>query len=582
MKNDGTIESLTAFIIDYFENDYLIIKDFLTSKSPWDNQICFLLKITPTELEKVKSKIISSMFFKYSYDIITPLSMDDNSSSYCLPDLLITEKIQKIKLELAQKNKLNLDELTEKLATLINNNNFTFVQMIKYNIEVLKEMGYDLKENTRNKFIFDIQNIYDLYETLKSKYLLSYEKKHLDIFYNKLEDEMKKYLYQNFRSRAELAQFVKYLISVAYSYIKYEEQNKMEINDLEYDLVEVIEHNENLDELFFSENNFMIDILEIIHSMYFNLGQYFDTRNKVSNKNDIFSSLDNNFNVYNSQYIAVESILTEVYLEKVLNSFYEDGFTINEIFSYLMDCNKSIYDRLFNNDLDPRLEEYYKIVLIKKILVGVYEYEFYLLTVKKEQVSYYSGIKLLNFKDNSEIINYFSDNYLALIEKYFEYKHVNKYISERAMIEIYKSNELKEIDLMNKYAISRYIPIFAKKLVQLQSVDYMNMYISAIVNEQNEYSVSEKINMINCISINIYENILAGRIEGPIIDEMRLFLENNSSPAETLLCNENLLKRFQLLFVKLNNSISYSSESSLRSRIDSKNKILKKLNPFNE
>ena len=31
MEKDGTVESVTAFIINYFQNDYLVIKDFLTS-----------------------------------------------------------------------------------------------------------------------------------------------------------------------------------------------------------------------------------------------------------------------------------------------------------------------------------------------------------------------------------------------------------------------------------------------------------------------------------------------------------------------------------------------------------------------
>lgn len=596
MDKSREIELFGQEIFNYFENDYLMIKDFLSKETPWNDIFSLKLKIDSNEIFQLKTDLLSKMIFSYLYDIVYPLqtsSKDDDS--FCIPDRIINDEVIKLKKELINERMYSEDNFIYAYSEFINTNNFAFIQIIKHYIECLKNKGYTITSNNYNAFRYDIKNIYDLYKQIQIDTGVVYincdlkdnkTKETFSIFYHKLCIEVKKYISNTFRTDKEKTTFIKYLISLVYAYFKYSNMNSDLLNDEDKMIIEFIENDSEAYDIIYRNKEIFSLIIETIYDLYYDYGEYYDFRNKIDNK-DVISRLDDTYlNKKNKQY-KIDSVNTELYLGYVLGSFESDCLSFEEIYNYLTEDRISLYDKLYNSKLDPRFENEYKQDIIRKIVSDVYEYQCYLYTKLNNEIdnNHYLNINKINVNDFNNILEYFSDNYMSLLENYYAYQHESIYIGEKVKLHSYKTKELYKILKINKYAISRYMPILLNIVFELSSVDYMNKCITAISNDYKNYNIDDIVKMLSTMCLNIYENILIGNIEEKSMPYLKIFIESTDNIGEYLLNDKETRKKLETLFIKINNyGIAYSEEIKARKFItdEGNKKVLKKLNPFNE
>ena len=595
MDKDRRIEEFAHTIFNYFKNDYLLIKDFMKKETPWDEMICLMLKKNSDELFQLKTDLVTKMIFTYQYNIIYPMQFSrndkDNSS---IPDRIFYNEVLNIRKFLEKENIYCEDNFIEALLDYVNSTDFAYIQIIKHYMHILSSKGYELIENNYNAFKYDVYNINEIYSTLEFatglvyinddnyKNNISVCKEVFDEFYSRLYREAKKYIESSFRTNYEKNSFIKYLISLAYAYMK----NEKELSEEDVLILDIIENDENITNSIYDYKDFLCLILEMVHNAWLEHGEYCDCRSEVEDSRNVISNLDVTFNKDNKKTYKVDSIYTELYLEDVLATFINDNMSIDEIYCYLMRDNLSIYDRLFNSKLDPRFELDYKKDLIRKIVADNYEYHCYLTNYLNEDIenNHYKKLSEIDVTKFENILNYFIENYQSLIENYYTYQNESIYVSEKARLQIYKSDEIDKLVKINKYSINRFWLIFSNNIVELSSVDYMNKCMSAIGNDYKDYDYEDIVKMISSMCLNIYEKIILGQIEGNAMQYIKKYIENTDDIVEHLLDNERIRKSLEEIFLKINEyNVSYSEEVSARKKIGNNyQKILKRLNPFEE
>jgi len=596
MDKSREIELFGQEIFNYFENDYLIIKDFLSKDTPWNDIFSLKFKKNSDEIFQLKTDLLSKMIFSYLYDIVYPLQISDNEEElFCMPDKIINNEVIRLKTELEKEKIYSEDNFIYVYSEYINTSNFAFIQIIKHYIECLRNKGYNIISNNYNAFRFDIQNIYDIYNQIQIDTGVIYincdikdnkTKETFGIFYHKLYTKVKEYISKNFRNEDEKNNFIKYLLSLVYAYFKYSDINSDSLTDEDKIFIEYIENDSEAYNYIYNDKDLFSLVLEIIYNLYYDYGEYYDFRDKLSNK-DLFIKLDDTYlNKKNTQY-KYDGVDTELYLGYVLASFESDGSSFEDIYNYLTEDRISIYDRLYSAKLDPRFENEYKQEIIRKIISDVYEYQCYLYTGLNKVIdnNHYLNINKYNIYDLKNILEYFSDNYMSLLEKYYTYQHESIYVVEKARLHVYKTQELNKMLKINRYAISSYMPLLLNRIFKLTSVDYMNKCISSISNEYKNDNYDDIVKMLNTMCLNIYENILIGNIEDKSMPYLKIFIECTDNIGEYLINDNETRKKLESLFMKINNyGIAYSEEINTRKIITDENnkKMLKKLNPFNE
>ena len=594
MDKSREIELFGQEIFNYFENDYLMIKDFLSKETPWNDIFSLKLKKDAEEIFQLKTDLLSKMIFSYLYDIGYPLQTIDDEELFCIPDRIINDEVLRLKKELVKEKMYSEDNFIYVYSEFINTSNFAFIQIIKHYIECLKNKGYSISSNNYNAFRYDIRNIYDIYNQVQIDSGVLYincdnkdnkTKETYDIFHHKLYTNIKEYISSNFRNEEEKNNFIKYLISLVYAYLKYCGIED-ELTDEEKVIIEYIENDDNAFNVIYNNKEIFVLVIQIIYNLYYDYGEYYDYRDKVDNK-ELFSKLDDTYlNTRNEQY-KFDSVNTELYLGYVLASFEAESMPFEEIYNYLTEDRMSIYDKLFSAKLDPRFEKEYKQEIIRKIISDVYEYQCYLTTYLNKEINnnHYIKINNLNKYDLNSLLQYFRDNYMSLLEYYYLYQHESIYTSEKARLHLYNKKEFYKLSEINKYSFSRYMPILLNTIVELTSVDYMNKCISAIATDYKNCDIDDILKMLNSMCLNIYENLLIGTIDEKNMPYLKIFIECTDNIGQNLINDKETRKKLESLFLKINNyGVAYSEEIKIRKLITDENnqKILKKLNPFNE
>ena len=574
-----------------------MIKDFMQKQTPWNEIFCYNLKINNDELFQLKTDLLSKMIFSYQYNIIYPMNFSNsNDITFCEPDKIIYKDILAIKNCLEHENIYSEDNLVSAYSDYINSSSFAFIQIIKHYIHVLTSKGYTINKNNYNCFRLDVKNIYEIYNNLQYETGLIYStetnkeknsnksRELYDRFYNKLYKEVNNYINHNFRTSYEKKSFVKYLLSLSYSYLK-SLNNLTEEDESIIELIENSEKDEFIENIFRFKDLFCL-VLEIVYNLYYDNGEYYDIRKCINDNIDTIYKLDNTYTKNDKEKYKMDSLYTELYLEYALESFELDKMKSSEIFDYLMNHRLSIYDRLYDANLDPRFELEYKKDLIRKIVADNYEYHCYLTNGLNENldINHYLELNKIDTTKFQNILEYFVNNYSSLIDNYYAYQHESIYFSEKARLDVCRLKSLDKLIQIDRYALSRYLIIFSKIVVELPSVDYMNMCIKGIQSNYKDYDYDEIVKMLNVMCLNIYEKLLIGQIEGSAMPYLKNYIENTENVGEHLLEDEVTRQKLEELFIKINGyEISYSEEVKIRKKIDSSHiKILKKINPFNE
>ena len=573
----------SKYIIEYFKNDYRVIRDFLTNNSPWDLVIEWKLSITHDELIEKKVGMYNAINNTYFDCFLKNLSESD------FEKYITTDK----SIEYILKHK--------KLVIQLFSEDIEFAtKMIRIYMEMLKTQT-DLKENTYNKYKIDIENIIGIYdiEYMKNSMDDNFEEEleNTSKFFSMVNYRVKKYIKTSFISKKEREEFVEYIISLAYAYLK----NMLntcddDVLDEEIDFMSIIEKSKpsTLLNLFENNNAFFTVLLETLSSCLLEYRQSCDIRKKIDDEESIkvFNSLDKNFNTKYPNDIVVEDYTIDILLERVINTFIRE-LTNDQIFDLLTD-EISIYYDLFSNGLDPRFEKKYKLLLIRKLIVNSYEYLLYLYDNKDDRLDLDEKIESIKLpKKDQDVIVFFCNNYNDILNMYRDYYKKDVNFFDRVRINIYKDHKCDLIKMKNTYNYieGRYFGIMMGKVQKLESVDYINdIYRRIVVENKVVLNGTEEIEKyFKTICFYIYERIINikdcsqnVKIE---IKEMIDTIGSIKNFSTEIFKNQDLLQKINYWYISLSiKNISYYEETKLRDKIHNPEhiKVLNRLNEFNE
>ena len=570
----------SKYIIEMFKNDYRMIKDFLTNNSSWDLMVEWNLSLTHDELIEKKVKM---------YNVI------NNTYSNCFLNCLSKNEFEKIiskdkALEYVMKNKIYTIQLFSE--------NLEFAtKMIKLYIEFLKRQT-DIKECTYNKYKNDVENIIGIYnmEYMKNDMDedLSYEENAINFFY-KTNYKIKKYINNTFTFKNEKEEFINYIISLAYAYLKdMMNTSDEDILDEEVMFIRTIEKDKDLKKMFDNDDNFFTILFETLSSCLLEYRQSYDLRKKVTDDKsiEIFNKLDKNFNVEYSSDIVIEDYTIDILFERILKTFIVE-FNNEQIFDLLTD-EISIYNDLFSNGLDPRFEKRYKLLMMRKLIVNSYEYLFYLYSIKDERIDFNVVLEDIKLpKNNDAVFSFFCNNYNDILNMYREYNNKDINFNDRVRMEIYNNNLEHIIKMKRTYFFieGRYFGIMSGRIKKFDSVDYINDINRKIFLEKRLElnGIKEVEKYFKTICYYVYERIInmndcSKGIEIEIND-MITAISSIDNFTEEILKNKELFGKINFWYVNLSSKeISYYEESKLRNKINNPEhiKVLNRLNEFNE
>ena len=570
----------SKYIIEMFKNDYRMIKDFLTNNSSWDLMVEWNLSLTHDELIEKKVKM---------YNVI------NNTYSNCFLNCLSKNEFEKIiskdkALEYVMKNKVYTIQLFSE--------NLEFAtKMIKLYVEFLKRQT-DIKECTYNKYKNDVENIIGIYnmEYMKNDMDedLSYEENAINFFY-KTNYKIKKYINNTFTFKNEKEEFINYIISLAYAYLKdMMNTSDEDILDEEVMFIRTIEKDKDLKKMFDNDDNFFTILFETLSSCLLEYRQSYDLRKKVTDDKsiEIFNKLDKNFNVEYSSDIVIEDYTIDILFERILKTFIVE-FNNEQIFDLLTD-EISIYNDLFSNGLDPRFEKRYKLLMMRKLIVNSYEYLFYLYSIKDERIDFNVVLEDIKLpKNNDAVFSFFCNNYNDILNMYREYNNKDINFNDRVRMEIYNNNLEHIIKMKRTYFFieGRYFGIMSGRIKKFDSVDYINDINRKIFLEKRLElnGIKEVKKYFKTICYYVYERIInmndcSKGIEIEIND-MITAISSIDNFTEEILKNKELFGKINFWYVNLSSKeISYYEESKLRNKINNPEhiKVLNRLNEFNE
>lgn len=583
--NEDNLDGILDFsidVIEFFKNDFLSIKIFLLQESVWDQQIMLKSSLSLNELKSNKKNMLKNIVMAY-YSMVCELVMD--------PDKEIA-KVDYPFINLLQKGLNPVD--------IFVNENFCSVQMFRYYIELTKYRS-NIKIDTYNNFQSEVMDFVSIYDTNYRKFKLDEVSEKVDAlddketqdryinFYREIVKEAKDYIPIHFRDCIEEEEFINYLFSLYYTNLLDKKNKNEELESDELEVINFIENDKDLVEVFDFNPSIVILILEYLYNTYKENGLNYDKRKQVTDKKarDYLRSLDYNFDTKFDTDIIISDYTVDKKLSAILKSFVIGKLTSLEIYQLLLD-HMSIYDQLYKIGLDARYSDFYKMLMIKKILSDVFEYESYLKSTNDNSSSFHYD-ELKNMTLNWEnLLNYFVDKGVFLIENYYDYHNQSDNIIEKARLHIYQNNELKFVDKINHYSLINYFPILLGKLKELPSVDYINRMLDIIINGKNIVAYDKETfielqKMVQAMCLNVYEHLLLEDQNNENVKILTHIIENESNLLDYLLNNKNILDSIAMLFITYNRTpVSYDSEIQLRSHIkdDYHIKILKKINPF--
>lgn len=587
MWNIDALDDVLDFsvdVIEFFKNDYLSIKIFLAQESVWDRNLMLKLSLSNDELVESKHKMLKNIVMAY-YSMLQEIVIE--------PDNMIC-KVDYPFMKLLNSGLNPVD--------IFVNENFCSEQMLRHYITLIQDrrtIRIDTYNNfqtnimdfvsiyTNNYQIFEIDKISERVDALDDK---KTQQKYI-AFYRSLVKNVKDYIPNHFRNTEEESDFINYVFSLFYTDLIKKRNKSEELESEELKVIDFVESDSDLVEVFDFNPSIVILILEYLYNTYQENGLEYDCRKEVCDKNvqDCLRALDDNFDTKFEPDIIISDYTVDNKLSVILDSFDKNGLSSLDIYQLLLD-HTSIYYQLYQVGLDARYSDFYKRLMIRKILSDVFEFESYLKVRLDNNASlhydYLKSIKL-NWEN---LLNYFVDKGTFLIESYYNYHIQSKNFSEKARLHIYRNNELKIIDQINLYSAVNYFAIMLGKLKELPSVDYINRMLDAVRNGQhlvahNQETLDYVQKLVQAMCLNVYEHLVVDDNNIKNVKEICHIIENESNILLYLLNNKNVLDYIAMLFIHYNKeAVSYDSELKLRSRINDEHhiKVLKRINPFDK
>ena len=577
-EDDEVLDSAVT-IIEYFRNNFVVIKDFLNQLKgcPWDNAFMMKNNISEDELVFTKKKVISSLISYYHYYLLQQIDEGNFSS--------------------------NRAKTVEELNYLFFTDEEYMIKIFKAYIKFLKEQ-YDVLIDTKNYFMLNIENIreiliseHELMDINNANVESDFEKKY-DAFSNDLHKCIKGYIDCKI-NKEDNEYFIKYLFSLAYAYVKNKEELSGEIDDTELKFMEMVESDIDYVDMFDNDSSCVAFILECIDSSYIENIDNYDLRHSIedSQSKELFSYLDDNFNNKFDKDILINDITLESKLEKIMKFFKNqkllpdigvcEAFS-NDSIKELLDGVYSIYEPLVAVGLDGRYQELYRELIIRKFVADVYEFLGYECSLKGHSTDddlFLSDMNEINLDCNS-IFVFFEENYSFLMDYWYLYQSKSNNYKIDACIDAKEKGRNKKIFSFNVFSMYRYLFLALRKVKHLKSVDLMNEIIEQLNSDKMVLSSFDNQDSIcKIICLNVYERLIIQEDLNVEYREIVNILNNELNLTDYLSSHQSQFLNIIKLFKRINNEkISYDNECVLRKSItdDYHVKVLKRLNPYNE
>jgi hypothetical protein len=351
-------------------------------------------------------------------------------------------------------------------------NNASIIMLKLFMRLMNNEQSY--KEDTHNKYRKIVVDIINIYDELNERFGLgeminNYQDSYFygellsktnEAFVINLYAKVVHYFNHTFRDSVEESKFLNYLYSLCYAYLCYEKHiGAIEsFEPVEHGILTCVEQEIEPQENFYYNYSIGTCAIELLHNMYENLGEKYDLRKLVNNSDiqDYFRRLDDNYDTKFDPDIMIYDFSIDKKLEKILDTMLVDGMdSVLEI----LKGDESIYNLLFDNGLDPRYENHFKMLLIKKIYGDAYEAEYYYRGVESRAVfPHVEELEQLPKKDNY-LFGYFFNYGDELLDIYAYYHNEEEHVREKARTKVYEDGKLPIVMSMNAFAHFNYINI---------------------------------------------------------------------------------------------------------------------------
>ena len=555
----NSIAPFSIYIFEYFKNDFIVISDFLKAKSPWDSIIKCFLKLDDEQLIEKKKQMLTSIFDVY-FDIIEAPIIEQSDQNFKVVNIVDYYFLEALKV-------------FNNRVDMFFNDDRVVVIMCRVYLSVLQEK-YNINIDTGNYYLSDLLSIINFYKILYSNFKGT--KKFLDDITNILDN----YLNKSFRNRDELAGFINYSYSIIYAFLKIkkideeylsdeEEQIIYDYDNIDSDLVDIY-----LNSSYGYKGTFIVDL----YAIYVKYGDKLDIRNNLtdSKSQTLFEERDVNYNNVNKTDFVIDDFSLEFKLEELMSYL----MTIDkEQVYYILTSKESIYNMLYNVDLDGRYSDHYKDKIIRKMICDVYGYCHYLYSQGETSLDdIINVINNINFNDET-YVNTFSEHFDMIYELYLKFMSSSEYIKEQMYFYLYNPTLLNKLDRINNFNIINYFDIMIGRIKQLKSVDYLNEYINNSKDYNEEMIYDDK--LISLIALNVYENIVLSSELSSNNDRIKMVIEEVSDISLFAQNSKPFLRELIKLFDNFNkDNITYESEIAKRKIINKP--ILNSLNPFDE
>ena len=578
MERKKLVLSFIKKVYEYFKNDYMMVADFLEGKSPWDRYFIYEFSIDEDELSTLKFEMETSIIINYKNYIVKPA--------------LRTKKIHAIDKDV-------LDQFTQvkDWRELFYTDNASNLTMQKFFFSLMKN-EYDFQESTFHKFhqnIYDLEGIYnDLNERFGLENILShFEDNYLmnellektyDAFKINLYFEVVHYFNHAFRDTNEEREFLNYLYSLCYASLIYDGNNGMipSYSPTEHGIIACVEEGISPQENFYYNYEMAITAIEILHSLIENFGDKYDFRHKFKDfdMQNIFRDLDPNYDTKFKSEMMIYDFSIDQKLEEIIDVLmHEKG--LDGLFEILKG-NESIYDLLFDHDLDPRYEDFFKMQLIRKIYGDAYEAEYYFNEVEpRVLVPHMDDLKTIANSDR-DVFCHFFEHGDELIELYAYYHNAEEDVHEAAKRFVYENGQLPVVMSIDPYAHYRYQNIVIDKKIDLENVDTLNELVVLDQNSIYDHLMSNK-GAINLLVTNVYEHLLQEPDSEKIANLIKQIECSDDVVADMVKDKHSLLTMIRLFKQYNPDSLTYESVLGLRKGINEEKKmVLKRLKSHNK
>ena len=569
MSNPQRVINFIKNVYEFFRTDYFYVMDFLNEDTPWDRDFTYKFGISKADLDILKYDMRRSIEVTYRQNVLTWIN-----ERHQLP--LVDEKFVR---ELQN---------GKDVWTILNENrecNVIAHRMFLNGVSV----NTPIKVDTYNDFEENIMTIIDIFGTIFEKYkgpevyASDPDSEEAQFIFEQVYKEayptIAKYFQVSFRSIEEETRFINYLFSLAYAFLYYEKDKEEGLDSAEVAVMGILEDDINARDVFYSNAFIACTVIDIIFSLYQSYGRAYDLRRSIKDDKvqTMFGNLDKNYNNQFSEPIMIYDFSIDTKLEECLALLEEDH---TELFD-LLTTHESIYDILMDNDLDGRFEDYFKLLMIGKILGDVFEVESYNHSNNENAKRYRELLDVARSKDLS--FPYFFDNAGYLLDTYFNYHHADEDYIRHVRLSVKDNQDIPYVLKLNQVGIGHYLDLCK----DMPSVDYIN-HMLALSKESNFLMIlhsipkDEQDKLIHSMCLNVYEHLVLEKKKSKEMEEVISMIENDAI-VTSLIDDEEKLMRIVRLFKFYNDAkLSYNVEHRMRSKIQDTDhvKVLERLNPF--